>query len=224
MNKSKFYHQTKTRVPREAVLSSILAFIGIFAKFSYVLVMKDAGRYAIAEMFGYRYLSQFLWSLGNEVFAVSIGIILFVASKFIVSTTPIKKVFRGLSFVIMFAGLYFMGWIFFQNVFEEYTEILVAFVFALFTTTLLIPFLMYLTREIRSVQELKSSVIAFFVEIRNVHFRNLLKNAHKLEFLDDYNIEAEAREELKQSLRKERKQINDDFDKRLHDETYDMDS
>lgn len=150
---SKLCRQIRTHVHPEAVLSSKLAFIGIFAKFSYVLVMKDAGEYWVAEAFGYRYLSQFLWSLGNEIFAVSMGTLLFISTRFFIDT-PLKKVFKWIASISIASGFYFMGWIFFQNHFTGMTEIYMAILFTILTTTLYVLFLSRLTKVIQGITEL----------------------------------------------------------------------
>lgn len=150
---SKLCRRIRKLAPQEAVLSSKLAFIGIFAKFSYVLVMKDAGEYWVAETFGYRYLSQFLWSLGNEIFAVSMGTLLFISTRFFIDT-PLKKVFKWIASISIASGFYFMGWIFFQNHFTGMTEIYMAILFAILTTTLYVLFLSRLTKVIQGITEL----------------------------------------------------------------------
>ncbi|MCR9263340.1 MAG: hypothetical protein NXH86_04240 [Flavobacteriaceae bacterium] len=130
-----------------------MAFIGIFAKFSYVLVMKDAGEYWLAEAFGYRYLSQFLWSLGNEIFAISMGTVLFISTRFFIHT-PMKTVFRWISAISIATGLYFMGWIFFQEQFDGMTEVYAAILFSILTTILYVYFLSRLTKVIQGITEL----------------------------------------------------------------------
>lgn len=118
-----------------------------------------------------------------------------------------------------------MGWVFTDKPYWSNTiEIVFAALISIPATILFLMLVMFLSREIRNTRELKAKVIDFFIEIRNVYFRDLLKNAHKLDLMDDYNVEEEAREEIKETLRKERKTINDNFEKRLHDEAYDMDS
>nr|WP_299067073.1 hypothetical protein [uncultured Allomuricauda sp.] len=99
-----------------------------------------------------------------------------------------------------------------------------AILFSIVGTLVFIPFLMYITKEIKNVRQLKSLVVDFFIEIRNVHFRSLLKNSHKLEFLDEVEIQKEARNELIKDLREDRKEITDNFEKRLHDKVDEIDS
>lgn len=151
--KSKFFHPIKTRVRLEAVLSSIFAFIGIFAKFSYILVKNDASEYAVSTMFGYRYLSQFLWALGNEAFTLSIGVFIWVSTMF-AKERSLLKVFRGVSLLCIASSLYFMGWIFFAPFYSDYMEVLAAILFSVAGTLLFSMFLINLNRIISGIQEL----------------------------------------------------------------------
>lgn len=151
---SKFFHRIKTRALQgDALMSSILAFIGVFSKFSYILVRKDAGEYAIANMFGYRYLSQFLWAIGNEIFTFSAGVLIWMASNFI-SDHKMKVIFRGVSLLCISSSLYFMGWIFFAEYFEDYTEILMAILFSIVGTVLFGLFLYRLNSILNSINQL----------------------------------------------------------------------
>ena len=150
----KFFHRIKTLARQGDVLtSSILAFIGVFAKFSYILVRKDAGEYAIATMFGYRYLSQFLWALGNEIFTFSAGVLIWMASCFI-SDYRMRVTFRGVSIFCFASSLYFMGWIFFGELFDDNTEVIMAILFSLVGTILFTFFLLNMTKIIRSINEI----------------------------------------------------------------------
>lgn len=154
-----FWRLIRTRVHREAVLSSIIAFIGIFAKFSYILVRNDAGEYAISTMFGYRYLSQFLWALGNEIFSFSIGVLIFMSTKLFIHT-PLKNVFKWIGILCIASSLYFMGWIFFDQYFAEETQVIMAILFSILATVLFILFLKHITRLIQSVTELTNYLTA----------------------------------------------------------------
>ena len=206
-----FFRQTRRPVLRVVVLSSILAFIGIFAKFSYIIVLKDAGRYAIAELFNYRYLSQFLWTLGNEIFAVSVGAILLIGSRFMESTTPIKKVFRRLSFLIIAVGFYFMGWVFFDPFYSGPTEIGMAILFSIASTSILIPFVMYLNKEIHNIRELKASFIDFLVSLKP-NYKKMTKHALRP------NLFNEARDEALDEIRKD----SDEFQKKLYEKAEEL--
>lgn len=150
---SKFFHRITTRVRQEAVLSSIIAFFGVIAKFSYIIVRKDAGEYAITKMFGYRYLSQFLWVLGNEVFAFTIGAFIFIIANMIPDRS-MKRNVKAIAIFTIATSLYFIGWIFFGEFYEEPTEIVMSIIFSLVFTALSIWFLANLTRIINSISEL----------------------------------------------------------------------
>ncbi len=208
----------------EAVTISLFGFIGIFSKFAYILFLGDRGRGEEFKIFGYDYLSHFLWAFGNEVFVFSIGTLLWVSTNFFDAKKKIRNIFRIISGLSLGTSLYFMGWIFFQSYYSKTTEVLMAILFSIVGTLVFIPFLMYITKEIKNVRQLKSLVVDFFIEIRNVHFRSLLKNSHKLEFLDEVEIQKEARNELIKDLREDRKEITDNFEKRLHDKVDEIDS
>lgn len=151
--KFKFSQPIRTRALLEAVLMSSIAFIGLFAKFSYILVRKDAGEYTISTMFGYRYLSQFLWSLGNEIFTLSAAALLWAASVHI-KEKRLSRIFRYISIFCTLSACYFMGWIFVQEFFEGTTEIVMAILFCLAASVLYIMFLMATTNIIRNAEKI----------------------------------------------------------------------
>ncbi|MEM1337311.1 MAG: hypothetical protein AAGF96_06150 [Bacteroidota bacterium] len=204
----------------EAAIIGIFGFFGIFSKYVYIY-FQGMDPY---PLFGYEYLSQFSWSIGNEVFSFSMGVVIFVGSRFMTNSSGIRNVYRALAILAMASGLYFMGWIFFQDYFYRRTEILLAIAFSFVATSIFILFLMYLTREIRHIRELKESVVDFFIEISNVHLFGLLKNSSKLEFLDEVEIEEEAMMELKKEIKSERKTISKRFQKRLKEKSHEIEN
>lgn len=132
---------------------SSMAFIGLFAKFSYILVRQDKGEYVISTMFGYRYLSQFLWSLGNEIFTLSAAALIWASSLYI-HQKNLKNIFRGISIFCTLSACYFIGWIFVQKYFEGTTEYIMAVVFSLAASILYIMFLMATTNIIRNAEKI----------------------------------------------------------------------
>lgn len=130
----------------------IIGFIGVFAKFSYIFFNGDRQRGEEYHIFGYKYLSHFLWAFGNEVFAFSIGVLLFVAANFFIDKR-IANLFKAISVFTICTSFYFMGWIFFDSFYSGSTEILFAILFAVVATVLFVLFITHLTRIIRSVSE-----------------------------------------------------------------------
>ncbi len=200
-----------------------MIFTGVVGRVVYIGYMGDND--LEGNFMGFRWLSIFLYNFGVEVSLASFGALMWISTNFHMAGSKSKKLFRFVAVMMMALAFFFMGWIFTDKPYwSNSVEILFAFLISIPATTLFVMLVMFLSREITNVRELKARVIDFFIEIRNVHFRALLKNAHKLDFLDDYNIESEARKEIKEQLRKERKNINKTLDDRLHEETYEIDS
>jgi glycosyltransferase involved in cell wall biosynthesis len=58
-------------------------------------------------VFGYKYMSSFLYALGNPVFMVCIGLLFIYAIRFI-DNDSFKKVFRVISFIPLAIGCYYL--------------------------------------------------------------------------------------------------------------------
>lgn len=150
----KFFRRIKIPAHLGAVLlNSIIAFVGVLAKFSYIVYRGDKGEYVVAKMFGYPYIHQFLWALGNEIFSFSIGIVIWNAAMF-VSVYKMKIVFKGVSIFCISSSLYFMGWIFFSNYFGDNTEVTMAIIFSIAGTTLFVSFLYTLSKIVGTINEI----------------------------------------------------------------------
>ncbi|MEX0312824.1 MAG: hypothetical protein AB3N18_01505 [Allomuricauda sp.] len=68
------------------------------------------------------------------------------------------------------------------------------------------------------MKEFKSMIIDFFMEIRNVHVFNLLKNANILESLEGHNLDHKQKLEIMAKLKIERNTIVERLDKRLKEQ------
>ena len=169
-----FFHRIKPLHP-QAVTISIITLIGVLGKFSYIFFLKE-GDIEI-DFFGYSKMSHFLWAFGNQVFDVAVGLLFWVSSNFHPRKSFSKKLFRGVSVLFSAIGFYFMFWIFLDSdYFNETVELVGAIVFAIFATGVFTLLLVFLTREITNLQELKSSFFDFIIEFR-LHYKKLLINA-----------------------------------------------
>ena len=205
MSKRNFSDQIRTPRRRVAVAISAFGFFGVLAKYSYVFFINDRKNGEVFELFGYKYLSRFLWAFGNEVFAFVIGTLLWVSTVLMVKKSSYRLPFRLIGFLTMGTAIYFSVWIFYDgNKFTKTVEVVGAIVFSLISATVFTIFLKVLTREIRNVQELKSDFLDFLVEVRNINFKELLKVAMKKDLYD-----TTYQEELKEATKK--------FEDRLYD-------
>ena len=79
----------------------ILCIIGLTAKFWHII-------YGVSDkegMFGYKYMSSFLYAIGNEVAFLSLGLILvYAASK----TNEYKRAFTRLGYLAVFVACFFI--------------------------------------------------------------------------------------------------------------------
>ncbi len=164
------------------------------------------------KIFAYEYLSHFLWAMGNEIFTISIGTLIFVSTKFfLIKKSPVKTVFRILSFFIVGIGFYFMGWIFVQEYMVKPAEIYAAIGFAAVATSIYVPFLMYLTREITNIRQLKASFIDFLVSLKP-DYKKMMKHAIKP------SLFGEAKAEVLDEIKKD----SDDFQKKLYEKAEEL--
>jgi hypothetical protein len=169
-----FFHRIRTLHPR-AVTISILAFLGVLGKFAYIFFLKE--RDIDIDFFGYSKMSRFLWAFGNQVFDVAVGLLFWISSNFHPRKSYSKKLFRWVSVLFSSIGFYFMFWIFLDTeYFNDTVEVAGAVVFAIFATGVFTLLLVFLTREITNLQELKNSFFDFIIEFR-LHYKKLLINA-----------------------------------------------
>ena len=169
-----FFHQIKRPHPR-AVTISFLAFLGVLGKFAYIFFLKE--RDIEIQFFGYEKMSHFLWAFGNQVFDVAVGLLFWVSSNFHPRKSYSKKLFRIVSVLFSTIGFYFIFWIFLDTeYFNETVEVAGAVVFALFATGVFTLLLVYLSREITNLKELKNAFFDFILEFR-LHYKKLFVNA-----------------------------------------------
>lgn len=177
-SKLSYSAQTKThrpQVPVATVVISVLAFLGVLAKLSYILFIDDRKNGEVFELFGYKYLSHFLWAFGNEVFAFSVGTLLFTSTAFFRPESKMKMPYRFCAGLCYAMATYFSVWIFYDgNKFTQAVEVFFAIMFSVVAAVVFSIVLLFMTRELRSIKDLRVSVLEFFVEIKEVHYMRML--------------------------------------------------
>ncbi|PCE64940.1 hypothetical protein [Sediminicola luteus] len=196
--------KAKASVPVAAVMVSIIAFVTLAARFVYVFYNGDSD--LEGDFFGFKWLSIFLYNFGVEVTTVGLGALFWVSTMYHPKGSHSRFLFRGVSVGVMAVGFFFMGWIFTDTLyFSQVLEVFMAIIISINATFFSVMLLNYLTRDIRNIKELKVRWLSFLVEIRNEHYKPLLKRIMR----GDLYSEAMA-EELKKDVKK--------FDERLRDE------
>ncbi|MEM7485843.1 MAG: hypothetical protein AAF348_11605 [Bacteroidota bacterium] len=176
---------------------------------------------------GFTNQRRFMFAIGLPVSLFFCSLFLLMSSKRI-EQREFKKGMAIGGTLFQFTSIYFIVWTIWAYKTSEdfpkymyYLSIILIATLSTVSTRLIINGFFY---ELLRLRKVKDSIIDFFIEIRNVHFKGVLKNSHKLDILDEFELKEEAREDIKKELRKERKKLTDDFEKRLHDKSFEIDS
>ena len=171
-----FFHPTKTKYNvRVAITISIIAFIALAARFMDVFYMGDSD--LKGDFLGFKWLSAFLYSFGVELSMVGMGALMWISTQFHSRKSMSKKLFRVIGVSWMSVGFFFMAWIFTSaTVFTKLYEVLFAAIIAIVATVISVLLIMFISKELANVKELKNSFFDFILEFR-LHYRKLLVNA-----------------------------------------------
>jgi len=171
-----FSHRTKTKYNvRVATTISIIAFIALAARFMYVFYMGDSD--LKGDFSGFEWLSAFLFTFGIELSMVGMGALMWISTQFHSRKSMSKKLFRVIGVSWMSVGFFFMAWIFTSaTVFTKLYEVLFAAIIAIVATVISVLLIMFISKELANVKELKNSFFDFILEFR-LHYRKLLVNA-----------------------------------------------
>jgi hypothetical protein len=171
-----FSHRTKTKYNvRVATTISIIAFIALAARFMYVFYMGDSD--LKGDFSGFEWLSAFLFTFGIELSMVGMGALMWISTQFHSRKSMSKKLFRVIGVSWMSVGFFFMAWIFTSaTVFTKLYEVIFAAIIAIVATVISVLLIMFISKELANVKELKNSFFDFILEFR-LHYRKLLVNA-----------------------------------------------
>jgi len=141
----------------------------------YVFYMGDSD--LKGDFSGFKWLSIFLYNFGVELSMVGMGVLMFISTKFHSRKSMSKKLFKVIGLSWMGVGFFFMAWIFTSaTVFTKFFEILFAAIIAVAATTTSALLIMFISRELTNVGDLKNSFFDFIIEFR-LHYKKLLVNA-----------------------------------------------
>lgn len=200
----KYFLLTKVRANVQAVIISLLILSAITGRLIYIGYVGDND--VEGNFFDFGWLSVFLYNLGVEISLLSFGALMWISTNFHPKKSKSKRLFHFISIAMMLLAFFFLSWIFTDKPYwSNQIEIVFAILICIPTTVLFVTFVMFISREITNIEEFRNMVIDFFVELRNIHILGLLKNANKLELLDDYTIERKTRLEVKARLKLEKK-------------------
>jgi len=153
---------------------SIIAFLTLAARFMYVFYIDSDVE---GDFSGFRWLSTFLYSFGIEVAIVGMGALMWISTQFHSRHSMSKKLFRAIGVSWMSMGFFFMAWIFTSaTVFTKVYEVIFAAIIAAVATIISVLLIMFISKELTNVKDLKNSFFDFILEFR-LHYKKLLVNA-----------------------------------------------
>ncbi|WP_291866537.1 hypothetical protein [Maribacter sp.] len=168
------------------------------------------------DFFGFKWLSIFLYNFGVEISMIGMGALLWISTRFHSKNGFSKKLFRLIAGSQMAVGFFFTSWIFTSAAyFSKSYEIIFAILIAFFATIISTTMLLFITREIRNIKELKNSFFDYLLEFHG-QYTSLLsyamtRNSDFKEYkekIEGSKIYDEAHEEfLKQSSDKAEKSV-----------------
>lgn len=108
----KSFQSTKTN--RNALVATIITanivLIGI-SRFTYIIVDKYFDREG--SFLGFKWLSTAFWNTGVEIFTINIGLLMYYGTFFM--DQRVAPMFRGVSFLLVAIGFFFLSWILFDD-------------------------------------------------------------------------------------------------------------
>lgn len=126
---------------------------------------------------GFKWLSIFLYSVGVELSMVGMGALMWISTQFHSRKSMSKRLFRVIGVSWMSVGFFFMAWIFTSaTVFTKSYEVIFAAIIAIVATVISVLLIMFISKELANVKDLKSSFFDFILEFR-LHYKKLLVNA-----------------------------------------------
>ena len=175
----------------------------------YVFYMGDSD--LKGDFSGFRWLSAFLYTIGVELSMVGMGALMWISTKFHSRNSMSKKLFKAIGVSWMSVGFFFMAWIFTSAaVFTKFYEVLFATIIAIVATIIAVILIMFISKELTNIKDLKNSFFDFIIEFR-LHYKKLLVNAlHRneeykatyKEILDDDLLDDSYDEMLKRETEK----------------------
>lgn len=136
-------------------------------------------------IFGFKWMSSFLFATGFPVFLLSLGFLLFYASEFM--PKKMDKLFRAFSFLTAFTGLFFLSWS--LNPFEEkdYNP-LVYYGAMIFISGVLAYSIRFYKSTVKRLITERFSFLDFLLDIKK-EYKKMLKHALKPNLINDANDE-----------------------------------
>ena len=141
----------------------------------YVFYMGDSD--LKGDFSGFKWLSVFLYSVGVELSMIGMGVLMWISTRFHSRNSMSKKLFRAIGVSWMSVGFFFMAWIFTSAaVFTKFYEVIFAAIIAIAATIISVLLIMFISKELTNVKDLKNSFFDFIIEFR-LHYKKLLVNA-----------------------------------------------
>ena len=108
---------------------------------------------------------------------VGMGALMWISTQFHSRNSMSKKLFRVIGVSWMSVGFFFMAWIFTSaTVFTKLYEVIFAVIIATVATIVSVLLIMFISKELTNVKDLKNSFFDFIIEFR-LHYKKLLVNA-----------------------------------------------
>jgi len=174
----------------------ILGFFGPFLHIPYNINDKEG-------VFGFTWMSSFLFAIGFPLFLISLSFLLYYASDFL--PKGLKRVFRTFSILTAFTGFFFISWI--LNPFEENDYHPGIYFGAMIIISILLANGIRLYKStLKFLIEDRYAMVDFLLSLRS-DYKKMLKHALKP------NLQNEAEAEVFKAIKKD----SENFDKKLYE-------
>lgn len=165
-------------------------------------------------------------------FAIGLPISLFVCSLYILvfaTYLPKNEIKTGLNIagsVFQFTAIYFIIWtLWWYKTNSDFSKTAYYLSIVAMSIGILVSLRFMIEARYKAVNNLKKlrvSILDFFLELRNVHLKNIMKPAWMWEMLDEEVVEDEARDELKKQIKKLREDSSKEVQKRLKEKAHEF--
>lgn len=160
-----------TKISKSAQVATIMVvsnitIIGI-SRFTYIIVDKYFDREG--DFLGFKWLSTAFWNTGVELFTINIGLLMYYSTFFMEKS--VKPLFRGVSFLVVAIGCFFMSWILFDDTgITNSLELIFSTVTGLFTAHIAISMYRYMINYMEGLKFSIRELIHVMVTIVPTYF------------------------------------------------------
>ncbi len=198
LTRTKSSHRgTATRI----LLGALFGF-GFLAPYAHI----PFNTYDSPGIFGFTYMSGFFFSIGFPIFLVVLAGIIRFSSTYMPDS--MKKLFRIFALLTAFTGFYFLSWSLNPLIEKDYHPLF--YYGSMLAISVVLSYSMkYYRTAFEILKSKKDTFLDFLVEIKNNHYKKMLKRAIRA---DLYN----------ETYQEEVKKDSKNFDERIRDKAEDL--